>query len=111
MRRYREDPSTTQHSRRRRRARIKGAGGSHTKAEWLAKLAEYGGLCAYCRQSPGSTVDHVIPIARGGSDSIENIVPACSQCNSSKSDRTPQEFRGEKQRPPRRRMGDPLSGG
>lgn len=40
-------------------------------------------LCVYC-DSPANTVDHVVPFALGGSDSIENTAVACSPCNSSK---------------------------
>lgn len=100
--RYKIDPSTAKHANRRRKARIRGAKGSHTKAEWLARLAEYGGKCAYCDQ-PGTTLDHVIPIVRGGSDSIDNIVPACMSCNASKGDKLVEEWRGGKVRPRRPR--------
>lgn len=30
--------------------------------------------------------DHVIPLSRGGSNSITNVVPACKPCNSGKRD-------------------------
>lgn len=39
------------------------------------------------------TVDHRTPIARGGSNGIENLVPACNSCNSKKGTRTEPEFR------------------
>lgn len=57
--------------------------GSHTPAEWRARLAEFAGLCRYCG-APATTRDHVIPISRGGTDNIDNIAPACQPCNSSK---------------------------
>jgi 5-methylcytosine-specific restriction endonuclease McrA len=48
------------------------------------KLAEHGRACAYCG-SPGKlTVDHLVALKSGGSNSIENLVPACKSCNSSK---------------------------
>lgn len=39
--------------------------------------------CAYCG-GPGGTVDHVVPIARGGTSVRGNLAPACRPCNSSK---------------------------
>lgn len=48
--------------------------------------------CAYCGRSDLMlTVDHVVPKARGGSDSWENLVTACTRCNNIKGDRTPEE--------------------
>lgn len=46
--------------------------------------------CAYCGM-PGSTIDHVMPRSRGGPNSWENLVAACSPCNNRKADRTPEE--------------------
>lgn len=48
--------------------------------------------CAYCgRGDLPLTLDHVIPKARGGDDSWENLVSACIKCNNKKGDRTPHE--------------------
>ncbi len=48
--------------------------------------------CAYCGRSDLMlTVDHIIPKARGGSDSWENLITACTKCNNLKGDRTPEE--------------------
>ena len=40
--------------------------------------------CAYCGAGHPTTVDHLLPRARGGDDQGENLVPACSSCNSAK---------------------------
>jgi 5-methylcytosine-specific restriction endonuclease McrA len=37
-------------------------------------------------------VDHSIPVARGGTDHLNNLVPACIECNRSKQDLTSREF-------------------
>ncbi len=51
-----------------------------------------GHRCQYCGRADLSlTVDHVIPKARGGKDTWENLVCACVQCNNRKGDRTPHE--------------------
>lgn len=48
--------------------------------------------CAYCGRSDVQlTVDHVFPKARGGGESWENLVTACTICNNRKGDRTPDE--------------------
>ncbi|MBA4250244.1 MAG: HNH endonuclease [Chlorobiaceae bacterium] len=48
--------------------------------------------CSYCgRGDLPLTVDHVIPKAKGGDDSWENLVTACTYCNNKKGDRTPNE--------------------
>lgn len=39
--------------------------------------------CFYCGEA-GGTIDHVIPLSRGGSHAIGNLVPACRTCNLSK---------------------------
>jgi 5-methylcytosine-specific restriction endonuclease McrA len=51
-----------------------------------------GRACAYC-QGPAETVDHVIPLVRGGTNHEGNLVPACRSCNSRKQDRLVIEFR------------------
>ena len=48
--------------------------------------------CAYCgRADITLTVDHVFPRARGGDESWENLITACTICNNRKGDRTPEE--------------------
>lgn len=42
--------------------------------------------CVYCGE-PATTLDHVIPVAAGGTNDDNNLVPACGNCNSSKADR------------------------
>ena len=49
------------------------------------------GECAYCG-APARSTDHVLPRSRGGGDDKANIVPCCYRCNSSKSNRTPDEW-------------------
>jgi hypothetical protein len=53
-------------------------------AVYAAVLAS--GPCVYCG-APATTADHVRPLARGGYEAADNLVPACLPCNSSKSDR------------------------
>jgi len=77
----------------RRRARILGAEGSYTVTEWLELVASCGGRCGYCGAPGALAVDHRLPIARGGTNRIENLIPACKTCNSRKHLMTEEEFR------------------
>lgn len=53
--------------------------------QWKELLALYQGCCAYCGvHSTDLTCDHIVPLKLGGDNNIENLVPACRRCNSSK---------------------------
>ena len=91
---YAENPLTFNDHARRRRARLAGALVTLTKAQWDAVLTLRGNRCVYCgRAGVRLTQDHVVPLSRGGAHTAENVVPACKPCNSSKRDRTPNEWR------------------
>lgn len=85
-----------------------------TRAKWerqnenriTAGVADYGyeeiallrtllkGRCAYCNipLENGSEIDHVLPISRGGTDTIDNVTLSCRKCNREKGDRTRAEY-------------------
>jgi hypothetical protein len=42
--------------------------------------------CQYCGATKALTIDHVIPKSKGGKDTWDNLVVACSSCNSKKGD-------------------------
>lgn len=67
-----------------------------TSAEWLAILAQADGHCAYCDKEAKLTLDHVIPLSKGGTHSKDNVVPACLHCNSSKGNRTLEEWNAKR---------------
>ena len=59
---------------------------------WRAKLQK--GVCHYCGRAVGAanlTMDHVVPVARGGRSERGNVVPCCRACNASKGCLTPAE--------------------
>lgn len=76
-----------------RRARTAGAGGKFSAREWAELVARYDGKCAYCGASGPLQPDHRVPLALGGSNSIENILPACGRCNRRKHLMREAEFR------------------
>ncbi len=47
--------------------------------------------CQYCGSTRSLTIDHVIARSRGGQDTWENLVLACSKCNVKKADRPLQQ--------------------
>ena len=52
---------------------------------WKSKIAS--GICHYCKKNVGSenlTLDHVVPVSRGGKSNKGNCVPSCHECNASK---------------------------
>jgi 5-methylcytosine-specific restriction endonuclease McrA len=65
-----------------------------TAEEWFALLDAYHGKCGYGDDHLGPLeADHRIPLCRGGSNTIDNIIPACRRCNRRKWRTTEEEFR------------------
>lgn len=63
------------------------------KTDWWRNLLQKG-ECHYCHRIVGAanlTLDHVIPVARGGKSTRGNCVPACTDCNQKKKAYTPAE--------------------
>jgi len=52
--------------------------------------------CSYCGSVltlKNRTVDHLIPLSKGGDNSFSNLIPACRACNKGKANRFPWELR------------------
>lgn len=45
--------------------------------------------CQYCGTHHNLTIDHLIPLSKGGKSTWDNLVTACQSCNSRKGDLTP----------------------
>lgn len=88
-------PEVGKASRARRKALARKAGVlSVTARDWRRLCARHDHRCFYCHARPARlTMDHIIPIIRGGRHSIGNLIPACVSCNSSKSRRFIMEWR------------------
>jgi len=88
------NPGMRAANKRRRRARMRGAEGTHTAADIQAQYTRQKGRCFWCGEKVGDTyhVDHVVPLSRGGSNGPENLVIACPACNLRKHDKLPHEW-------------------
>lgn len=84
--RYHANPSYQAGIRDARRARERETAGPHrfTLADWHAVLRHYRHRCAYCGAAGPLEKEHIIPISRGGRDTVGNVVPACFPCNRGK---------------------------
>ena len=63
---------------------------------WKRRLAQ--GVCHYCGRQVGSkalTMDHLVPLIRGGRSNKGNLVPACKECNNQKKHKLAFEFSPE----------------
>lgn len=67
--------------------------GVFSASQWGSRLVEYDSSCAYCGSDDSLEIEHVIPLGRGGSNRIANIVPACRACNQDKGSMTPEEWK------------------
>jgi 5-methylcytosine-specific restriction endonuclease McrA len=70
----------------------------------LELFESYDWICAICQEKidplerfpscEAATIEHLIPLSRGGSHSMDNIRPAHARCNSMKGNRTLEELNG-----------------
>jgi 5-methylcytosine-specific restriction enzyme A len=61
---------------------------------WKRRIST--GICYYCRRQVGHaalTMDHIVPLGRGGTSIRGNVVPACKDCNTRKKGMLPVEWR------------------
>lgn len=67
----------------------------HKRALKHAAMRDCGRRCVYCAQVlalEAATLDHVYPVAHGGTNVPGNLVTACARCNRLKGDMLPGEF-------------------
>lgn len=69
----------------RRRALKLNADTGTVTADAIKELKDlYNGVCAYCGKDNGKTIDHIVPLARGGKHDVSNLTMCCQTCNSRK---------------------------
>ena len=93
-----EVPEVRRTAWQRRRFRVANALGSYTTKEWVELVARFQGRCGYCGAGAPLHADHRTPLARGGTNFIENVIPACASCNQRKATLTEEQFRARLQR-------------
>jgi 5-methylcytosine-specific restriction endonuclease McrA len=74
---------------------------------WQDKLNE--GICYYCRKQftrEELTMDHIVPVSRGGRSNRGNIVASCKQCNNEKKYLTPVEILMKKINPVKKKKSE-----
>lgn len=74
-----------------RRDRVRAGGGGYTLSEWKDELAKHPFGCPRCHhpwsEALKPTIDHVVPIAKGGLNLALNLQPLCFPCNMQKGNR------------------------
>lgn len=93
----RSHPEVGQATKRRRRAAVQSNGLYRFNGkDWKRCMDRFGGKCFYCGEKKRLSMDHVVPVSRGGSHGAGNIVPACVSCNASKNSSFVVEWRMRK---------------
>jgi 5-methylcytosine-specific restriction endonuclease McrA len=90
---HRANPDIVRAKRENHRALRRGAEGFFTAEEWHRLVSQYDHACNYCGVIGLLEQDHRVPLARGGTNWIENILPACRGCNARKHLLSENEFR------------------
>jgi len=70
-----------------RRAKMSSRVATLTLEQWISAKFYFDNKCAYCNKESTLTQDHFLALSKGGEYTINNIVPSCLSCNSSKRDR------------------------
>ena len=75
-----------------RRARKRTLISTFTASQWNECLEYFNQSCAYCGDTNRLEQEHVIPVTKGGHYTLDNIIPACKSCNSSKHNKLLEEW-------------------
>lgn len=93
-RQYVSDTSKERVRRYRERRKEQGLPKQHCVSgkQKAAIMAKTDGKCAYCGTDENMTIDHMVPVGRGGTDDFSNLLPACRACNADKRHMTHDEY-------------------
>ena len=59
-------------------------------SEWAETLRHFNWRCAFCN-GPFESLDHFVPVSRGGASWVGNVVPSCLRCQAAKGNLLPEE--------------------
>lgn len=93
--RYLRNPEKRQHQSRVMRAKRMGGACYLSIQDWKDLLRRFDFRCAYCDTTltkKNRSLDHMVPLVRGGTNDITNLVPSCLRCNQRKHSMTAEEF-------------------
>ena len=69
--------------------------GNINSSEWIAKVMILGNMCQACHKKEPDvkiTIDHIIPVSKGGTNHIDNLQPLCLDCNKRKYNHSFEDF-------------------
>lgn len=75
-----------------RRARERKMESTLTLDEWVSIKRLQQWKCAYCKKRKKLTLEHILPVTRGGNHVKENVRALCATCNGSKNNKTHEEY-------------------
>lgn len=76
------------HFNHKRRAQMESESATLTQEQWDFLCVKYNYRCLCCREKKPLTIDHIVPLSKGGTHSIDNVQPLCKSCNSKKMTKT-----------------------
>lgn len=86
------NPEKVAEYKRARRKRLQSVFRNLTPDDWKTIIEQFDYRCVYCNKTGKLTLDHIIPISRGGDHTKDNVAPACVHCNSSKGNKMIDEW-------------------
>lgn len=85
---YREEKGVLLlYTRSNRSAKRRGHEGRLRMHEWNAALEQTDFMCIACEETLADSIDHVVPLSLGGTNTYDNIQPMCIRCNLKKGTR------------------------
>lgn len=76
-----KNPLANRQRNHRRRVSIKG---DFSAQEWIALCEKHNNRCLCCGEKKPLEIDHILPVSKGGANTIDNLQPLCVSCNRSK---------------------------